>query len=426
MPRVLRPGSETTVFNMLLLRHYLWTAHVQDGFSILDDCFHFREPGATQMVVFCLSLRGNVRTRRSLQTVRAEWMQQGRPNPPQAARWYSTLAKQLMGVYRQWRQMAYPTATVVSEASLQQRLTRSVRRMLGYSGVVKVAVPTLEAHALATVNDLRQRLQGQPVVMWVDNWYWERYSTSPSNPVLSQNVTAMGVLLLRSTLEGPAQATRSHQLPPFSPVLTLHHMTIRVNNTTSGVVTAAAKLGDVVQRMVTAPLQGAWIRVPLDLHRPQVTSLQWRALALSQMRVSNADELLQVLRDVLAVQQQVGSDLLLLVDEKIHYSICRLLYSRSYVEYNVGAWLRNVHLLYGVWHPYKQTLSLVYRTFFPIFGVLECTGQPTLGTQVTWQRKVLFMEKMCAALLLAAPAVRQELQRVLLQPPVSAQTQVAV
>ena len=180
MPRALRSSGDMMVFNLVLLRYYLRTARVENGFSILDDCFHSREPGAIQMVMFALNLRGNIRTRRSLHTVRTEWRQQGRANPPAAARWYTALAPQGMGMFRQWHRMAYPLAAVTVDTTLQQRLTRSVRRMLGYAGVVKVKLPTLGDQARVAVQDLRTQMRGQLAVMWVDNWYWERYSTNPS------------------------------------------------------------------------------------------------------------------------------------------------------------------------------------------------------------------------------------------------------
>ena len=89
------------------------------------------------------------------------------------------------------------------------------------------------------------------------------------------------------------------------------------------------------------------MRVPLDVRREQRRSLQWRALALSSDRVSAAAELLAVLDDVRAAQAHVGVDVPLLVDEKVHYSVCRLLYSQPFAGWDVAQWLRAVPLLYG-------------------------------------------------------------------------------
>ena len=66
-------------------------------------------------------------------------------------------------------------------------------------------------------------------------------------------------------------------------------------------------------------------------------------------------------------------------------------------------------MLYSIWHPYKHTLAVVYRAFFPVLSILETVGEPVVGTALRCHRKVLYLEKLVAALLLAAPDVRQQL-----------------
>ena len=119
---------------------------------------------------------------------------------------------------------------------------------------------------------------------------------------------------------------------------------------------------------------------------------------------SNA-ELLRVLEDVKTFQGVAGDVLPLLVDEKVHYATMRLLYGRPLWDYDVHGWLCKIPVLYGVWHPYKHALTLVHRHFFPIFALLEMTGAPSLGSNVKVQRKVLYMEKICATLLLLTPEI---------------------
>ena len=114
------------------------------------------------------------------------------------------------------------------------------------------------------------------------------------------------------------------------------------------------------------PLQPSMVRVPLDVPSQQVHSLGWRSLMLSQLRVGCNDELVRLLQEVKELQRHVGQSLILLVDEKIHYAVCRLLYSHSHGDRDVATWLRDVVPLYGVWHPYKQTLHVVYRVFHPL------------------------------------------------------------
>ena len=56
----------------------------------------------------------------------------------------------------------------------------------------------------------------------------------------------------------------------------------------------------------------------------------------------------------------------ILIDEKIHYSIMMMIYSVSYHEYNVGHKLCGTPPVYGIWHPYKYTVIIAYRLFFPL------------------------------------------------------------
>lgn len=66
----------------------------------------------------------------------------------------------------------------------------------------------------------------------------------------------------------------------------------------------------------------------------------------------------------------------------------------------------NAHNL--LWHPYKYLVKAVHRVFFPIFALLENT-ECIVGAKCIAQRKLLYLEKLFAALLLAAPRVKGQL-----------------
>ena len=157
-----------------------------------------------------------------------------------------------------------------------------------------------------------------------------------------------------------------------------------------------------VQNLRQLSLQPSAIRVPLDVCRPRRATRQWRALTLNENRVGANAELVEVLRDLLRLQRRVGGSLPVLVDEKVHYAVMRMMHSRMLSQLDVGGWLCQMPVLYGVWHPYKQCVTVVYRTFFPVFALLECTGRVTVGARARLNRKLLYMEKMVAALLLCA------------------------
>ena len=135
--------------------------------------------------------------------------------------------------------------------------------------------------------------------------------------------------------------------------------------------------------------------------------MQWLPYNVSELQVGSNDDLALLLLDVVDLQEHSGHPLPLLVDENIHYRVARMLYGKPYVHWAVGGLLREVPLLYGVWHAYKHTLTIVYRTYFAVLAHLDCTGQPPSRGPVTNKRRVLFMEKLFAALYL----LRREMLR---------------
>ena len=90
------------------------------------------------------------------------------------------------------------------------------------------------------------------------------------------------------------------------------------------------------------------------------------------------------------------------------------MHSPALRQWDLARWLSKHPLLYGVWHPYKQCVSLVYRHFFPLMAVLECAGTVPTHGDVRSFRKVLYTEKMFAALLLLAHDMQGRLAAALL------------
>jgi hypothetical protein len=409
--------GELTI-NMTLLRLYLHNTDASSAEAIMADAFGAHEPGALNLVELVLLVRGNRRTRRRLLAVEAEWRRLRRLGDDTAVpRWYRTVQQHVLGLYQQLRRYAYPMRRTAATHRLTDRLRRSTRRELAYTGAVQVELPTLASRATEAASALLDALRNEHVVLWVDNWFLERYGTNPARPVMSCDVTAMAVLLLSSTQEGPAQATRSHRLPAFPGHLTLHAMTIRLGSVADDAWDSLLSLGDSVRDLLAYPLDNTLVRVPLDIPREHRRSLQWRAFSLTGNRLSNNAELMDVFQDIRQVQAHVGTDLLLLVDEKVHYALMRVLFSQPFAKHDVHRWMSRVPTLYGAWHAYKHTLTLVHRQFFPIFALLEMTGFPALGATVRVHRKILYLEKICAALLLLATPLRAHVDRALRQFP---------
>ena len=154
-----------------------------------------------------------------------------------------------------------------------------------------------------------------------------------------------------------------------------------------------------VQAVVDARLDLTTVRVPLDLVREKQRSLGWQGYALSEYNVGKTGDLVRLLGVVSDVQTHTQLLMPLLVDENIHYRIARMLYGPVLIRFNVNEYVRNVPVLYGVWHAYKHTVAVLYRAYFPVFALLELVDVPRAGTRFTTHRKIVAMEKTFAAML---------------------------
>jgi hypothetical protein len=63
-----------------------------------------------------------------------------------------------------------------------------------------------------------------------------------------------------------------------------------------------------------------------------------------------------------------------------------------------------------VWHAYKHLVKTVYRAYFPIFAVLENIDELHAAGTIIAQRKLLYLEKLFASILLGAPQLRAQLR----------------
>jgi hypothetical protein len=116
-------------------------------------------------------------------------------------------------MWRQWRKYGFPREDAVGEARLEENLSRASRRQLTYTGALQAELPTLANQAKEAGKELWEKLRGQQLVVWIDNWYCERFGVNPEQPVASTDLTAMAVLPLSSADDRPEMRTRSHSLP---------------------------------------------------------------------------------------------------------------------------------------------------------------------------------------------------------------------
>jgi hypothetical protein len=344
--------------------------------------------GARELVRLALELQANPRTRRTLAAVE-RWV---RVPPSGQPEWYQRLCGRLYNLYRNALLLGLPTGGHRHQYLPSGHLPRAQRRALRSAGLVPASEPSLADRAQAAVRRRWAGLRDQDVVVWVDNWYIWRFSTDPLTPDLSLNLTAMGLL----HLAGPRD-TRSTRVLEYPGHMTAAAVVGVLDTTAYQIMVALDRLDTAVDAVLGADLSYGDIRVPLDVKRTQVSSLQWEPLALSQSRVGDNLGLLEVAAAVLEVQEQTQRVLPLLVDEKIHYSLCKRLYAQRWQTWDMAALLHRVPLVYGVWHRYKQLVHLVFRQCFPILVLLDPPSEPVTGQELRCYRKLAYIERLLQA-----------------------------
>ena len=73
-------------------------------------------------------------------------------------------------------------------------LRRAARRSLSAGGNIGAALPRLHDQAEKACKRLTARMRGRQHVLWLDNWYWKRYSTDPITTNRSMNTSATAVM----------------------------------------------------------------------------------------------------------------------------------------------------------------------------------------------------------------------------------------
>ena len=372
------------------MRYYVTHSHPDNGKAVLRDAFTHGEVGAREVVRLALLMRGNRRTRRTLDSMREQYRRR------QPAKWFLDYRTRIYALWKVLRKLALPNAPLTGGGL---RVSQLLQRELVRYGVVHRDRRTLRETATQASTDLLRTTQDKQLILWLDNLYWQRYGTTPGEENLSQNVSAMAVLVLDdvSTLQ---VATRSVRFPTFPGHLGVTDVVNRMNEVVSQLRTADTQLRAAVVSLNALRIERHQLRVPLDLQRPQRQRMQWRPWNLAQQQVSSNPDLLSLLLDVCDVQKHSRHVLPLLVDENIHYRILRLMYSSSLRRWDVAHVLRKVPVVFGVWHAYKHTLLVVHRAFFPVLAQLENTGALVAGGRVCAKRRVLFLEKLFAVLVL--------------------------
>lgn len=241
---------------------------------------------------------------------------------------YEIACADWIGIARPDERRSHPVETTV-------HLSRAARRLLGPTGAVAATVPVLAEEANAAAYKLWQSCANKQIIVWLDNWYRKRFGSDPLSNDMSLNLSVLAVL-------------HTTDLPLFPGHLRFRQILEEVPALATRLVETFARVLKGVKIILQEDLQPQWIRVPLDVQRTGMRSLQWQPYLLTEQTVSSQPDLLAILKELGPLQVQTRSVMPLLVDMDIHYRIMKIMYGQSTSTWNFGAFLSQTPLLYGV------------------------------------------------------------------------------
>ena len=233
--------------------------------------------------------------------------------------------------------VARPTQAQQRPVELGVHLSRRARRLLGNTGAVHKNVQNLEVAATQAAKKLWESCQDQQVVVWLDNWYRKRFGTDPRQTDMSMNVSVLAILHIPDV-----RVFLGHK--------SLDEILTTIPSKVQELSRVASRLLSGVALIVEDDLQHNWIRVPLDIHREGMRSLQWTPYLLTEFSVGNQFDLLSILHDLEGLQRHTKRNLPLLVDMDIHYRVMKLMYGVATSNFKMTPKMNMVPILYGVWY----------------------------------------------------------------------------
>ena len=142
----------------------------------------------------------------------------------------------------------------------------------------------------------------------------------------------------------------------------------------------------------------------------------WKPFGTYESSTGPKQDLLDLLHMLCSTQQHGQNPMALLVDCNIHYPMLNFLYSRATIDWKFLVWLRGISVICGVWHPYKHGCNIMWRKSFLLFS--DITAPVFWACACMYNHpKLIVIEKMLAALLLATQDIRAQLrQKITLSP----------
>ena len=279
-------------------------------------------------------------------------------------RWHRELLGRAYALYSLLRSVAVPQGRHVPlQLTVGSHIPRSLHRALrtrGVSSGVVHSAAEVRRLADAVISERWRQMSGRQVVLWFDNFYRQHFGHNPQHIGLQHlNATVVSILMLPFGLPAHGGLARVSDLRPRS---------------RQAVAAVASYFGVFMQQLeaiTRTSLTVDQFRVPLDLYRDAVSPVSWCPLLLTGRAVQRNDALVELLSMFVTVRDHCRYPLPLLVDLDIYYRLLKLAYGQHTQYWDVAGLLRTMPPLYGVWHPYKYVVTMVYRQLQPYFCFLK-------------------------------------------------------
>ena len=153
-------------------------------------------------------------------------------------------------------------------------------------------------------------------IVWFDNFYRRCFAPSPHSPNRSLKFTAMALIQLSSDVDiNPGYPKLDGLKQPLLVVVR------RLRDSFVG-------LCDTTKTLLDGPIEAKDIHAPLDCRRTSVSRLQWKPFFLTALTTRCQPDLVALVHLLVEVQHQSNKVLPILVDENIHYRLCKMMYSK--------------------------------------------------------------------------------------------------
>ena len=321
---------------------------------------------------------------------------------PRPVPWARMILSQAFALYCVFRRSAVPYDSrpdVLQGGGVH--LPRRAQRLLAWHGVLGQTISTrdtLRRRAATAQRKLWNAMRGRHCVVWLDNYQRKRFVANPATGYQNLLCSVMSVLNTDAFDMCPRMPTLSELVVGRSRV---------AQQVTSAMHRLLQRVADVTERTV----QFDEIRVPLDVVRQDVMSLQWRPFVLSPLCCTGSSDFVTLLEFLRAdVLPHCRSPLPVLVDVNLFYRHVKMCYSKGFLQWRYREHFTYCPALYGVWHSYKQCCILVHRRFHSQLMFLQ-HGGVRVGDRFPTKPRLRSLELLYAAVLLLPREEQDALRR---------------